>query len=339
MSRASTPVDPLRDIFDAMSQCSPVAPEKRTHSQMNDNASDNEGDSNTGNGPAISANVAANKNIVEAANRYADRKRLRTDQKAEVAVMDPPSLRDAKLLANLFAIENIVKEIVAATPQYSVSEALTKNLYTYGTAVLLSSKISAYKGTTPTTLLLAILKKYRFDLPPGIEDNADDWAKVTKAAQYKLIVAQIETSLKVNKKEKRGQPAPGSQHQNILQLTQAFVEGTQCTVNVTLCARVALMRQVYHRDSSSKFWDSIDDDLEAIRNKAAGDDSKIIRAFRHILTGDRKEHGVDNYTLKENTDEFQQKVDDVIDAGDVNAVNAATSAQPASAEPDSNVEE
>jgi hypothetical protein len=112
---------------------------------------------------------------------------------------------------------------------------------------------------------------------------------------------------------------------------------------------------VYHRDSSSKFWDSIDDDLEAIRNKAAGDDSKIIRyailsfklnpylvssrAFRHILTGDRKEHGVDNYTLKENTDEFQQKVDDVIDADDVNAVNAATSAQPASAEPDSNVEE
>lgn len=87
MSRASTPVDPLRDIFDAMSQCSPVAPEKRTHSQMNDNTSDNEGDGNTGDGPAISANVAANKNIVEAANRYADRKRLRTDQKAEVAVM------------------------------------------------------------------------------------------------------------------------------------------------------------------------------------------------------------------------------------------------------------
>ncbi|KAJ7256654.1 hypothetical protein C8J57DRAFT_1517291 [Mycena rebaudengoi] len=347
MSRASTPVDPLRDIFDAMSQCSPVAPEKRTHSQMNDNTSDNEGDGNTGDGPAISANVAANKNIAEAANRYADRKRLRADQKAEMAVMDPPSLRDAKLLANVFAIENIVKAIVAATPQYSVSEALTKNLYTYGTAVLLSSKISAYKGTTPTTLLLAILKKYRFDLPPGIEDNADDWAKVIKAAQYVLTQLRskfkkaIETSLKVNKKEKRGQPAPGSQHQNIFQLTQAFVEGTQCTVNVTLCAHVALMRQVYHRDSSSKFWDSIDDDLEAIRNKAAGDDSKIISFLQGLspFTGDRKEHGVDNYTLKENTDKFQQKVDDVIDADDVNAVNAATSAQPASAEPDSNVEE
>jgi hypothetical protein len=54
---------------------------------MNDNTSDNEGDGNTGDGPAISANVAANKNIAEAANRYADRKRLRTDQKAEVAVM------------------------------------------------------------------------------------------------------------------------------------------------------------------------------------------------------------------------------------------------------------
>ncbi|KAJ7280276.1 hypothetical protein C8J57DRAFT_1220768 [Mycena rebaudengoi] len=57
---------------------------------------------------------------------YADRKRIRADQKAEVAAFlnEPPFLREAKLLVNLFVVENLVNNIVVATPAYEPSDAL-----------------------------------------------------------------------------------------------------------------------------------------------------------------------------------------------------------------------
>jgi hypothetical protein len=49
-----------------------------------------------------------------------------------------------------------------------------------------------------------------------------------------------------------------------------------------------------------------------------------LSAFRHILTADQENHGVNNYEIDEETlDLFQQEVDDVIDA---NLVDAATTA-------------
>lgn len=138
MSRASTP-DALDDIFAAMTQSSPVAPAKRTHSAMADENSDHEDDA-----PVTTAvpSTNVNQNIVAAANTYADRKRIRADQKAEVAAFlnvsilsslrvrdsflfqEPPSLREAKLLVNLFVVENLVNNIVVATPPYEPSDAL-----------------------------------------------------------------------------------------------------------------------------------------------------------------------------------------------------------------------
>jgi hypothetical protein len=50
---------------------------------------------------------------------------------------------------------------------------------------------------------------------------------------------QINCSLKIHKTDTSY--APDVNHQNIFELTQAVVKGTQCTVNVVLCARVALM--------------------------------------------------------------------------------------------------
>ncbi|KAJ7280030.1 hypothetical protein C8J57DRAFT_1464466 [Mycena rebaudengoi] len=122
MSRASTP-DALDDIFAAMTQSSPVTPAKRTYSAMADKNSDHEDDA-----PVTTAvpSTNVNQNIVAAANTYADRKRIRTDQKAEVAAFlnEPPSLHEAKLLVNLFVVENLVNNIVVATPAYEPSDAL-----------------------------------------------------------------------------------------------------------------------------------------------------------------------------------------------------------------------
>ncbi|KAJ7889072.1 hypothetical protein B0H14DRAFT_3429738 [Mycena olivaceomarginata] len=85
--------------------------------------------------------------------------------------------------------------------------------------------------------------------------------------------------------------APSSQHQNIFELSTAIVKGTQCSVNVTLCA---LMRVVYLK----------------YPGKAAGDAKKIVRAFRHTLDKDQEKHG--------------KKFDDLLD---IDAIDAATSAQ------------
>jgi hypothetical protein len=86
--------------------------------------------------------------------------------------------------------------------------------------------------------------------------------------------------------------APDSEHQNIFQLTSAVVKGSQCSVTITLCSRVALMvcqysikpyvsnlsqRKVFLKHPGSNFWDKLDFKLEEIRNKAGVDSKKLVR--------------------------------------------------------------
>jgi hypothetical protein len=54
-----------------------------------------------------------------------------------------------------------------------------------------------------------------------------------------IRTAQIGWSLKVNKTDETN--GPDSEHQNIFTLAQNVVKGSQCTVNIVLCARIALM--------------------------------------------------------------------------------------------------
>ncbi|KAJ7241974.1 hypothetical protein C8J57DRAFT_1558087 [Mycena rebaudengoi] len=167
---------------------------------------------------------------------------------------------------------------------HSQPSDLETNIAKYVPAVLLSSKINVYKGDGPTDILLAILKKYRFDILPGLEHNQVDWAKVISAVQDALT-----QNLKLHKGDTVY--APDSQHQNIFELTQALVKGSQCSVNVVLCARVALMRSVYLKHPGPKFWDKLDERLDKIRKEAKSDAKKITKAFRHILTVAQNTHG------------------------------------------------
>ncbi|KAJ6602499.1 hypothetical protein DFH09DRAFT_1470145 [Mycena vulgaris] len=326
----STPArNPLSDVFSAMEEDSPVAPSptaaahKRSHDAMGSNSDDEDDDAPA---PVF---VLPNQNTVKAIQRYAERKRLRADQSTEVNIFlqDPAAVRDAKILVNLFHVSNQLAKIVTAAPPYTVSPSLEKNLHNYAAAILLSSKISAYKGAVPTNILLNILKKHRFDLPVGIENNPADYAKLVAAVQdaYTQLRSKfkkaLNASLKANKQDKA--LAPGPKHLNIFKLTQIFVEGTQCSVTVELCARVALMRKTFLVDSGSKFWDSLDASLAEIREKAGGKAKKIAKAFRHILEQDQELHGVKDYVITDSAiDTFQQDVDDLIDAS---ATDMATS--------------
>ncbi|KAJ7221198.1 hypothetical protein C8J57DRAFT_1536701 [Mycena rebaudengoi] len=315
MTSPSSPTD-LDDVFQAMAQDSPVRPTaaaKRTHSAMLGEVSD--GEDNTDAPPADTSTTPAtvNQNVVAATMRYVERKRLRGEQKTDVEVFlnDPPSVREAKSYVQSLHIENMINKIIVAT-----LPGRHRMICFYATAILLSTKLCAYKGNTPKNILHTILKKHRFDLPPGIEHDAAKWGKVKAAVQGAFTQLRskfkksIGASFKAQKKAKKS--APKSQQQNIFDLTQAMVEGTQCEVNILLCARVSFMRKSFLKNSSSKFWDTVDEDLAKIRKKANGDSKQIIRAFRHILKMDRETHGVDNYT--DVVDTFQQDVDNVVDA-------------------------
>ncbi|KAJ6556091.1 hypothetical protein B0H19DRAFT_1262202 [Mycena capillaripes] len=337
-SRGSTPFDDDDDDFramkDTMAHSSPVAPPagnapKRTHGAMmgdDDTTSDNEQE--TAPAPPF---ALANQNLVAAAKHYAERKRLRIDQitEAEVFLKDPPSLRDVKLLINTFALVNQLQKFNDSKAPFEVSTDLSTNIKKYAPAVLLSSKINVYKGDTATDGLMAIIKIYRFDIPLGLENIPADWGKIVAVAQEALtqtrstIKKRIDASLKLRKTDTSF--APDAQHQNIFQLTQIIVKKTQCSVNVVLCARVALMRKVYLKYPGKNYWDKLDDRLAKIRREANGDSKKITKAFRHILEEDQKTHGKNDVVLDDKAvDEFQQQVDDLIDIG---AIDAATSVQ------------
>ncbi|KAJ7703891.1 hypothetical protein B0H17DRAFT_1326673 [Mycena rosella] len=311
-SHAHTPEsdDDFNKVLDAMNQSSPITPSppKRSHETMTQD--DNETEDATNDNTANLHIIRPNQNISAVAKRYVERKRLRTDQAAEVDMFinDPVSAREVKMFVTMLALDNKLEKIVTAKAAYQVSPELNKNILNYAPAVLLSSKTTVYKGNGATDLLLAILKRYRFDMPPGIENIPADWAKIS----------DIEASVKINKDDDN--MAPPDKQQNIFDLTTAIVKGTKCTVNVVLCARVALMRSVYLKHPGVKFWDQVDERLVTIRAKADGDAKKVTKLFRQVLATDREKHGIENYKIEaETVDDFQQQVDDVIDAGIMNA--------------------
>ncbi|KAJ7698600.1 hypothetical protein B0H17DRAFT_1196707 [Mycena rosella] len=264
-----------------------------------DNTSDNNNGEVSG---TIAPLVLPNQNIVAAARHYADKKRLRGEQLTEIDVFlkDPPSLRETKMMANLLALGNQVEKIVTSKAGYEVSADLETNIYKYAPAVLLSSKVTVYKG---------------------LENVPAAWAKITAVAQEALTQKRSNIKKAIRASVHGDDP----EHQNIFDLAKVIVKGTQCTVNVVLCAHITLMRAVYLKVPGPKFWDKLDVRLAKIRKESGGDAGKITRAFRHILTIDQDKHSAKDYDLDEKTvDNFQQKVDNLIDVG---AVDAATSAQ------------
>ncbi|KAJ7865595.1 hypothetical protein B0H14DRAFT_3133339 [Mycena olivaceomarginata] len=228
--------------------------------------------------------------------------------------LEPISLRDAKMYAAILAMGNKINDIVVAQPAYEVSDDLKE----YAAAFLLSSKTINYKGDEATNLLLAIVKSRGFDIPAGIENIPADYAKLTSATQYALT--QERSSLKkligasVGIK-KDNTFAPNKEHSNIFQLAQAVVKGTQCTVNVVLCTRLALMRAVFIKYPDSKFWNKFNKRLAKVRADAGGDPKKLAKGFRYYLEEDQKTHGPTGPKLIDRpVDAFQQEVDDLITA-------------------------
>ncbi|KAJ6548494.1 hypothetical protein B0H19DRAFT_911673, partial [Mycena capillaripes] len=138
--------------------------------------------------------------------------------------------------------------------------SLQTNIAHYAATILLSTKLSAYKGSVAKNILLDLLKINRFDLPSNIERNPADYAK--------LVAVVREALTQMRSKIKKGvRPAPSArEHQNIFELTTHLIHGTKCAVTPEL---------FYIEDSGPRFWDSLDADLRKIRNRAGGNHRKL----------------------------------------------------------------
>ncbi|KAF8890256.1 hypothetical protein CPB84DRAFT_1940300 [Gymnopilus junonius] len=102
--------------------------------------------------------------------------------------------QQAKLFIQLIRVENKLDALQSAAPPYTPSEDLKTNINNYSIAVMLSVNISAYKGDIPRNHVLMsrdILKKYHFDLPPGIEHDYANWEKITGVINYSLTQAHV----------------------------------------------------------------------------------------------------------------------------------------------------
>ncbi|KAJ7731956.1 hypothetical protein B0H14DRAFT_3899155 [Mycena olivaceomarginata] len=354
MSSSPLPATPRRGVdamLDAMDELTPVAPRKRPHADI-DPSSDNEDDE------PLPANLFSlnSRNVTQMLQRLGESKRLRADQIADSinSVNDPPAVQGAKVILGLYALHNRLDAFEMGKPPFAVSDDTETNIYFYAAAILLSTKLSAYKGSD-------ILKVNRFDLPPNIERNPADYAKLVTVVQdaltqlrskikkaVRVVLSPVHallisfSSLPVFKVNKA--PAPSArEHQNIFDLTTHLVQGTKCAVTPELCARIALMRQVYIEDPTTKFWDSLDADLRKIRNRAGGSARKLNKAFENVLSTDRATHGVDNYSIPtQAVDDLQREVDDTISAAAADkatSIPAATPATPVTEEPEEQPEQ
>ncbi|KDR81336.1 hypothetical protein GALMADRAFT_59843, partial [Galerina marginata CBS 339.88] len=171
-----------------------------------------------------------------------------------------PLGRQAKLLICLLSVENKVDTFQSAAPPFQISEELKTNIHNYALAVLLSVKISAYKGNIPRNHILDIIRKYRFDLPAGIEHDYASWEKIKTQVSYAL------TQLRSKIKKIIHQSILSNQ--NIFVLAQQIVKDTPCRPT----------RKVYIEcEGSDRYWNRIDDRLEFIRKTADSSASKVTK--------------------------------------------------------------
>ncbi|KAJ7867709.1 hypothetical protein B0H14DRAFT_3441630 [Mycena olivaceomarginata] len=256
-----------------------------------------------------------NSNMVAFARQYATHKHLKPSQVTEVEAFaaDPLAARQVKLFTLVLGVSSKLESIVAAQPAFKVSPSLVKNLWQLAHGIMILSRLASYKGELTKKHLLNIVKKNRFDLPPGIENVASDWGLVKSRGEYHLT--QVRATYK--KFLKNSMPeGPSSGHTNIFALSQHFVKDTETTLTVELCARIALMRQQYKFYPGDDFWDKLNAELAWMRKQAGYDEHKIAKAFKQVLADDRASHGKSaEYTLPEDAvvDAWQASVDTSID--------------------------
>ncbi|KAL0572681.1 hypothetical protein V5O48_009280 [Marasmius crinis-equi] len=322
----STPTQNSNDDFSFMNDAmdipsSPIPTQssrkrKRSDNEDNGNGYIDEDDADLPSMSALTAQTAAacSRNVLEKVNRYATKKKLRPEQLCEVEkfLQDREAVQRGKLYVECLAVQNMVETIVIAQPPYAVSKEMKTNIDNYAWGILLSPTLRTYKGAVPKEHLLAIIKKFRFDLPPGIEHNTASWEKVT---------TQVETSLtQIRSAIKKAIRASVSRVVTV----QNKANNTKKQEHERVSDGNAQNRLVWIKDPTETFWNTLDARLNSLYEKADKSEKKLRKAFEAVLDKDRKTYGVDTgYNIPAIGSEFQQNVDQMLTVRHINSESSS----------------
>ncbi|KAF8159990.1 hypothetical protein B0H34DRAFT_797177 [Crassisporium funariophilum] len=201
------------------------------------------------------------------------------------------------------AVDNKLDLLIAALPPFSINGPLHLNIKIFIIAVLLLTKLAAYKGSVPCAHL-----RDRLHLPKTFERDPHASKLLKEHVNHKL--SQARGNLK--KIIKAGND------KNIFDLSTLLVNSTSCTVTVPFCGCVALLRKVFKVVPGDNFWKAVGDKLKKIKAKAAGNPVRVNRYFTGILKDDQETyhgHSLALYTIPTTvtlTDGWQLEVDNLI---------------------------
>ncbi|KAF8697094.1 hypothetical protein AX14_001458 [Amanita brunnescens Koide BX004] len=229
-------------------------------------------------------------------------------QEAEAFCKAPPLAREIKLFLALCVVENKLDHIIINTPKFTVSPALNDNINSYALAVLLSAKLSSYKGNIPRDHVMTIIMRMKLHVPDNIEQDQYATNVIKEAISTALTQRRSTIKKAIHASIENGKKM------TIYELAMKVVSGTRCTITVGLCAHLALLRKVFEKESKTKYWDEVDKFLHAIRQMAAGDARKVTKTLHKYLEDDREKYGAsDNSTVMDDVEGWQQSVDEIIE--------------------------
>ncbi|KAF8801059.1 hypothetical protein BYT27DRAFT_7039470, partial [Phlegmacium glaucopus] len=220
-----------------------------------------------------------------AARRLADRLGLFPYQKEALKelIKSSPITQNVLIYSQQCIIKNKLDKIIAAAPLYKVTPALKANIDSVVVAVLLSSKLSAYKGSIPKDQVLSFMLQEGLHIPSTFD--LDIYVSNVIEVVIGESLTQTRSSIKktirnaINAKTK------------IFELATKLVKDTKCTVTVPLCGKIAILCTVYCEDNGPDFWDMVDLHLEMIRKIAEGDAVMVAHTIKAFLKKDKSIYG------------------------------------------------
>ncbi|XP_006458380.1 hypothetical protein AGABI2DRAFT_115407 [Agaricus bisporus var. bisporus H97] len=238
-------------------------------------------------------------------DRAARRAKLQPYQLAEVDTFMKAAMSTqlGLVFVDIQAMRNEVNRVLIHQPRFTVDEALHKTISAYSLGVLLSEKLHKYKRSS-TDIVLAIIRNNNANIPSNL--NQDPYAlSIVKAA-----ISEALTQARSRIKKLIGKSI--DDNLSIYQLSSKVIEGSQCTVSVPLCARLAVLRNVYSKSGSGlSYWNDVDSCLARCREKAKDNADGIRKILAKMLKLDRSTYNyTDKTTIPKHVSVFQQAIDD-----------------------------
>ncbi|KAH6874841.1 hypothetical protein BKA70DRAFT_1240402 [Coprinopsis sp. MPI-PUGE-AT-0042] len=207
-------------------------------------------------------------------------------QELETYADEDAATRELMVFAKMLAFEQKLASLSGPSAAYAVDQALMANIKSYSWAVLLSPKLSLYKGNIPRNRVMDVLKHLKVNTPSNMDTNRHVLKVILEAISFELTQARARIKKLVILSR-------GTKPLSIYQLATQLVASTQCCVSVPLCARLAILRLVAAKpgQDNNKYWDHVNAMLKSMKATANNNEGMIHAILAGYLEEDRTAYG------------------------------------------------